>query len=352
MITDIFSCRYEGVALRDQYVEEDRRFMNQAVVMIMNPLWGQGGDKPSDFTETNLKDVHDVLALELGVQFLADRYWFGERTWNGNTIPQTHTYTYADMCKYFLLRMPPDIQNAGSYIKDRISLVEIAFRRRWQEFQEEAKALPAKIAEAEESDRVSSSPKRWVVTGSRAHGVRASYQNRFDAFAALARDLNDRLRLAKYPLTFHNGMIQFSADETVTAQVAKPFWGLVAGPEWANVDEQIKEAIDRRDRRDRTAAFHAVCALESAIKIISSKKGWTNGNEKGAANYVDNLVSKSNGRFIETWESEMLKEMFSNARNPFAHGPGQDPMPKFSDEQTNWAIDIAMSWIKSLIRRL
>jgi len=96
MITDIFSCRYEGVALRDQYVEEDRRFMNQAVVMIMNPLWGQGGDKPSDFTETNLKDVHDVLALELGVQFLADRYWFGERTWNGNTIPQTHTYTYAD----------------------------------------------------------------------------------------------------------------------------------------------------------------------------------------------------------------------------------------------------------------
>ena len=40
--------------------------------------------------------------------------------------------------------------------------------------------------------------------------------------------------------------------------------------------------------------------------------GAESGRERGAANYIDNLVSTSNGRFIDVWESEMLKALFRN----------------------------------------
>jgi hypothetical protein len=64
------------------------------------------------------------------------------------------------------------------------------------------------------------------------------------------------------------------------------------------IDSDMKEAIDRRDTGSRDAAVYALKALESVLKIISDEKGWTRGNERGAANYIDNLVSSTNGRVI------------------------------------------------------
>ncbi|MVA26877.1 hypothetical protein V6582_14855 [Agrobacterium vitis] len=114
----------------------------------------------------------------------------------------------------------------------------------------------------------------------------------------------------------------------------------------------MKEAIDCRDTGDRMAAFHAVCALESCIKIISNIKGWTRGNEGGANDYLNNLESKNNGSFLEPWERTMLTGLFRGVRNPFAHGAGQTEMPALSAEQTNWTIETSMSWIKTLVRRI
>ena len=110
MITDIFARRYADVPLRSQYFEEDRRFMNQAAVMLMDPLWtGHKTDKVSDIAEAGLKSSHDILALELGREYLSDRYWFQKYTFNGNTNTQAHTYSYANICKNFLIKMPDDV---------------------------------------------------------------------------------------------------------------------------------------------------------------------------------------------------------------------------------------------------
>ncbi|KJS36016.1 MAG: hypothetical protein VR74_14470 [Hyphomonas sp. BRH_c22] len=353
MITDIFSRRYKDVVIRSQYFEEDRRFMNQAAVMVLDPLWmGQESDKPSDYTEQSLKPVHDALAMELGRESLSDRWWFSKRTWNGNTTTDSHAYSLSKICRNFLTKLPDNLEAADSHVKDRLSFIELAFQYRLRAIQRANLELPARITEAERADAAPHRGPGIRLPGRRADGVRASNARMNETFANLVDELNQRIKLANYPLSFHNGMLQLALDDTVTAQVAKPFWALVSTPIWKNVDEQIKEAIDRRDRADRTAAFHAVCALESAIKIISDTKGWTTSKEKGASNYIDNLVSEKNGRFIDVWESEMLKSMFGDVRNPFAHGPGQGPMPKLSDDQTDWAIDTSMSWIKSLIRRM
>jgi hypothetical protein len=349
LITDIFARRYAGTLLRTQYFEDDRRFMTQAAMMIMDPLWtGQKADTPSKATEENLKAVHDTLAIELGREFLWNRHYSHTYKWNGNETQQWHTNDYATICKLYLTKIPDDMSLGDGWVKERLSLVEVAFQRRRQALRVINSELEATLTNL----RAHGTLTRLRVPGSLADAYAASVTGSNAAYEELVRDLNVRLRQADYPLTFHNGLLQFSTDQAVTAQVAQPFWALVARPEWANVDEQMKEALDRRDRSDRTAAFHAVCALESVVKIISDLKGWTHGSERGAANYVDNLCSQKNGRFIEVWEADMLKSMFSDVRNPFAHGPGQNPMPTLTAEQTDWAIDTAMSWAKSLIRRM
>ncbi|MBO1077046.1 hypothetical protein [Roseomonas marmotae] len=98
--------------------------------------------------------------------------------------------------------------------------------------------------------------------------------------------------------------------------------------------------------------------LRPAVKLVwpsnnvTMPQGWTSGTEKGAANYIDNLVSQRNGRFIEPWEADFLKLFFRHVRNPLGHGAGSQAPPEFTEHQIAWAIETAMSWIKSLIRRL
>jgi len=326
--------------------------MNQAVSLIGNGLWTDAppSDKIADPTEAGLKSVHDAITLELGCGALSDQWWWSTHTWNGNTTRSPHKNTYAQMVKGFLTKIPDDLAMGDAWVKERLSLVELSYRYRGAQVVFANQQFPRNLAEAEALDRRPSS--RIRVPGSSVDAAHLLNQRMNNAFASAVSDLNERMRLAQYRLHYHNGFIQLSDDEITGAQISQPFWAIIADPRFSNVDLQIKEAIDRRDNRDRTAAFHAVCALESCIKIISDLKGWTLGNEKGAANYIDNLVSKKNGRFIEPWEAEMLKAMFSGIRNPFAHGPGQAEMPSLSSEQTNWAIETSMTWCKSLLRRL
>jgi hypothetical protein len=160
------------------------------------------------------------------------------------------------------------------------------------------------------------------------------------------------MREARLPFYFHNGLLQRTDDALTTKQTSEPFWEIVRGPKWSNVDMDMKEAFDRRDTGGRDAVLYALKALESTIKIISDERGWTRGNEKGAANYIDNLVSAANGRFIAVWEAEALKLLFRELRNPQGHGAGSQPPPTLSTTQVTWTIESSMSWIKSLIRRM
>ena len=327
--------------------------MNQAAVMMMDSLWlGRSSDTPSAKTEENLKIAHDKMALEVGREYLSDRFWWQKTTWNGSENTIAHTYSYSSICKNYLIKMPSDMAQGDNWVKERLSFVEIAFQIRWQQIQLANEALPGAIAKAKFNEDFQKMARALKITGLQADDIVAHNKNINASFSDLVRDLNERLRLALYKLHFHNGILQFSDDELIRVVVEKPFWDLVKDPLWKNVDMQIKEAIDRRDNGDRTAAFHAVSAVESCIKIISDVKGWTRGTEKGAANYIDNLMSKTNGRFIEVWEGELLTKMFSDVRNPFAHGPGQAEMPTLTAQQANWAIETAMTWCKSLIKRM
>jgi hypothetical protein len=293
MITDIFARRYSGMQIRTQYFEEDRRLSNQAAVMIMDPLWlGRSSDNASDPTEKNLKLVHDAMALEVGREYLSDRFFLSKYTWNGNEYNNSYTNSYATICKNYLINIPQDMAQGDVWMKERLSLVELAFQKRWKQIQVANRELPNAILRAQSNDKLQELSRALKIPGYQVDGIREENVRINTAFEELVRDFNERLRLALYKLTFHNGLLQLSEDENINLFVSAPFWDLLKDTKWESVDIQMKEAIDRRDNGDRTAAFHAVSAIESCIKIISDLKGWTRGTEKGAANYIDNLISQ------------------------------------------------------------
>lgn len=169
-------------------------------------------------------------------------------------------------------------------------------------------------------------------------------------WAEVEERINGFLKASALRLTYRDLNFLPVDDERLMDEVVEPFWTLVAGSEWTNVRKDMEGAVRQRDTGGPNAALLAARALESTIKIISERKGWTHGKERGAANYVDNLAS--GGRFIDAWEGNLLKRFFAEVRNPEAHGAGSAPQPLLNEHQNVWAIEFCMISVKSLIRRV
>ena len=215
------------------------------------------------------------------------------------------------------------------YIKERLSFIELAFRESEVRHERKLSYLDRRIS-------------------SSILDVSDLKQETIETFQDSIKELNERMRRAGYKLHYHNGFIQISDDTLIESQVETPFWQLVSGPEWKNVDHEMKEALDLRDSGKGDPAFHAAKALESTIKIIAKKKGAITGKERGAANFIDSLKTAN---VINQWEQDFLKNFFKEVRNPQGHGAGADDKIELYKEQIDWAIEHCMSWSKSLIKR-
>ena len=352
MLTDIFADRYAKRILWEQYAETETKLLTQCFRIIaeqLMPYWVDG--KESDTAKVKWKSLHDRLSMELGLDELAPRYYSFQTTAMGKPYTQSGSWTMDKVCKEFVCAKYTGAVSPDRFMKERISFVELAFRLREEELAAQNQELPAKLAAAKLQDQIGS-PRGLRIPGSRADGLKAYHDSLYARFGQHVDELNERFRRAGAQLNYHNGFIQVAADELVEQRIERPFWAVVADPLWKNVDADMKEALDRRDANDKDPAFYAARALESAIKIISDQKGWTHGGEKGAHSYIDNLGSARNGPFIKDWEREALKRFFTEIRNQFGHGAGSGEMPELKPEQTNWAIETCMSWIKSLVQRM
>lgn len=355
MLTDIFAYRYLEKPIWQNYSDLERRLLNQSIGIVKDviPYYDKGGNKNKVNSE-KWKSIHDRLARELGVNELSKRYYsYTQKNHLGNEMPVSGSFSWDHVCEQFVNTPYSNQYNPDSFIKERLSFVELALRLREDELSEFNQSLSERIAKAEideiiRNSRKSKNPNR----GNVAEQMTTWNENTNATFNSQIDELNERFRQAKAPLTYHNGFIQISSDEIIEKSIAKPFWDIVSDPIWKNVDIDMKEALDQRDSNGKDPVIFAAKALESAVKIISDNKGWTRGSEKGAANYIDNLVSKDNGRFIDVWESDMLKDYFIKVRNSLGHGPGSKPMPQLNASQTDWAIESAMSWVRTLVSRM
>jgi len=353
MLTDIFSYRYIDFPIWKGFGELEKRLLNQLFGIVKEAVpYHDSNGKKIEANEDKWKELHNRLSRELGVDELFPRYYsYTNQNALGQSIPVSGFFGWDYACEKFVKSdCSSNHQDLDRFIKERISFIELAMRWRYEEIEKINKNLPKAILDAKLRD---ARPKRGMtVPGSAVDGVKAWNKTQNESYSLLVEEVNERFRRARAPLTLHNGFIQASTDETIEKNIAKPFWELLADPLWQNVDIDMKEALDRRDSNDKDPALFAAKALESAIKIVSDQKNWSSGSENGASNYIDNLVSKKNGRYIDPWEADILKDYFRKVRNALGHGPGSEPMPSLSIPQTDWAIENAMSWVRTLIRRL
>jgi len=310
----------------------------------MNPYYDYKG-KENPVAKAFWKNLHDRVSVELGLQQLSQTVFSYQTMHQGKQSNWTRSHTWLTVCENWLVQSAAGNEDVDAFVKERLSLIEVALRDRELAISKENSVLPQKILEAK---RLPSGG--LIVTGDPEDGLKARNKKLNESFQARVDELNIRFRQAGCQLHYHNGFIQISEDELLLREAEGPFWNLVSDPMWKNVDTDMKEAIDRRDSGGRDPAWYAARALESTIKIISEQKGWSHGGERGAHNYIDNLAKKD-AVFIERWESDALKSIFTELRNPFGHGPGSDEMPSFTPQQIDLAIELSISWTKSLIKR-
>ena len=356
MLTDIFLNRYVDVPLWTTFEEHDRRFLVQVFRIVEEQVYSYFFDKQIfEPAKLKWKTIHARLSTELGLKELSKRYYSYQSTWMGKPTTQSGFFEWNTVCERFVCSTYDGSIPVDQFMKERISFFEIALRELYGDVQQSNEELPKRALE-------------WVRRCARKSGQAIDVENVLadpstswlteenrklnERYKLAAEEFNTRIRQARYPLNYHNGFVQIANDELVASELEKPFWVVVSDSTWKNVDIDMKEALDRRDGGQRDPAFYAARALECAIKIISDKKGWTHGGERGAHNFLDNLGSAKNGAFIERWETETLKDFFSAVRNPFAHAPGSEAMPQLTPSQTDWAIATCMAWIKTLIQRM
>lgn len=353
MLTDIFAYRYLDNPIWDNFDENARRLLVQGFRIVSEQLFPYYDTNGKEKTEAKAiwDGLNKKLAMELGLKDLSSPTYGYYSDWNGNKHWISGSWSKITVCENFVLAKYDGSVSADQFIKERLSFIELAFRQREEKLSELNASLDKRIQQANLEAKMK--PTRGMrLPGNPGDGLRAWNQTQNEMFRASCNELNERFRRSRVKLHYHNGFIQISEDEAVMRQIEQPFWTLVGDPIWQSVDHDMKEAIDLRDSGGRDPALFAAKALESAIKIISDVKGWTRGNEKGAANYIDNLRAKANGEFINGWERDSLVAFFSKVRNPFGHGAGSEPVPELSAPQTDWAIEFCMIWVKNLIRRL
>jgi hypothetical protein len=321
MITDIFARRYQTAFwFPEAAAAQLQPLFMQAAHLIFTDL--QSALAPDD---TLYKGVHDRLARELGLPGLPVE---GEN--------------YYRRCAAFLAQ-PYNLWNdyhgdVDTHTKRRFSILEMLFAA----FEERTKAS---------ADTQPARPSRGIFGRSAEQTASPEIAARWrQAFAQAVAELNQRLHIGRTGLAYHNGVLQRSADELTEERIVGPFWEFVAGRGWSTVDGDMKEACDRADRLESEAANYAMRALESAIKLVSENAGASTGKERGAANYIDNLVSERAGRLLQGWEGEALKALFRDVRNPLSHGGGAVASEPLTAAQTTWVIEVCMSWIKRLAR--
>jgi hypothetical protein len=357
MLTDIFARRYQSRVLFQSVGPAELRLLVQGFRIVKDQLLPYyGADKKVDERAKVIwTNLHDRLTMELGWKELSPRFYSYQAT-GFNGAPYTHSgfYEMHTVCEAFVTQAfstgDPD-----EFIKNRLSFIELAFRERENQIKILNIQLALDLQRAALSDIV---PKRrggMTIPGIPTTNVERTQRNNDHvnaAFRGFVIELNTRFEQARMPLNYHNGFIQITTDALTQQQIDGPFWTLVKEPRWSNVDTDMKEAIDRRDTGGRDPAFYAAKALESTIKIIAKERGWATGVERGASDFLNHLEKRANGPFIDSWERELMQKFFGGVRNELGHGPGGEPMPNLTGPQTDQAIELCMSWIKSLIGRL
>lgn len=180
MLTDIFSFRYANKTLWTAFTEKERRLVVQTfnITKELAPYYDSAG-KESPTNKLFWKSVHARLANELGLKSLSQIYYSYKSVWAGKESSQSGSWTIDKVCENWVFETPSNPGEVDSFVKDRLSLVEIVFRLKEQELREKNDQLPKAILEAKRQPRG-----RLVIPGDLTEGMIAWNKTLNDTLSA------------------------------------------------------------------------------------------------------------------------------------------------------------------------
>lgn len=233
MLTDIFAYRYLNFPIWKDFSESETRLLNQlySVVKEAIPYYTSNGEPIKESIE-KWQTLHDDLARELGVDELFKRYYsYTSKNHLGQSVPVSGFFSWNYVCEKFVKsEYSSKVNDPDTFMKERISFVELAMRIRYEELETVNASLPRALSQAKVRD--ANSRHRIHANNSTAERLKVWNKTLNDTYVSQVEEINERFRRAKAPLTLHNGFIQVSTDEVIEKNIANPFWNLVSDPLW------------------------------------------------------------------------------------------------------------------------
>ena len=223
MLTDIFAARYAAVPLVQTFTGRRtadcwcRRF----AILFRGCSVTISDGKEIPYAKAFWTDIHAKLTREVGLTELSALNYY--------SVAKTYVpWPMVKVCQDWMLDAYNGSVSPDLFVKERLSLIELGFRKREDEIAAANAHFLKQLAEAQAAKTV-----KLPNFFGHARTVNAALNQKFDAPVA---ELNERFRQAGYNLHYHNGFIQRTTDDFTSQHIETPFWALVADPKWENVE--------------------------------------------------------------------------------------------------------------------
>lgn len=347
MITDIFSRRYPDADLKNIgnafFVQISKIYDDHHLGIRKALLEKVPNYKYSGYADEHIRIIAQALnkiCTELGIETLDKPAY--------QTLSKHGYNDYRIFQKYiFDTEVDP---------LEKLSFLEILFRDAESHLLDETSFIEKKLPEYQaRSEHIKnlSEEKKTKFHNDGEENIASSIpvlESKKSALTVIRTEVNQRAKMHSLDFSYHNGFFQKSDNPAIEEKIMSTFWELVSKQKYKNIETDMLKAYDLYDSNDRDAPLYAAKALESMLKIVCLEKNFTSNSNKPAGFYLDMLNKKENGPVILNEEKEELVSMF-RIRNSHGHGPGENPMPSLTAQQTIRYINASAVWVVNLSKR-
>jgi hypothetical protein len=136
--------------------QKESAFFVQAYRIVDEQIWKYYGydKKVSESVKKIWTDIHDCLAMEIGVKELSPKYYSYKTEYLGNSHTNSGQNNMNFVVEQWLNLKFADGLDPDVFVKRRLSFVELAFRTREEQVAEANNEFPRRLADAEIQDRL------------------------------------------------------------------------------------------------------------------------------------------------------------------------------------------------------
>src|SRR5262249_49401029 len=147
-LTDIFAHRYAEIVLWNDFGERERRLIVQGFRLLAEricPYYDNG--KETEHGKAFWTDIHSRITMELGLKSLSPVAYSYTTTFAGKEHLVSGIRDMLQVCENWMVQPLNDAAFADGFIKERLSLVELGFRRKGEQIAAANAKLPKDAAE-------------------------------------------------------------------------------------------------------------------------------------------------------------------------------------------------------------